>query len=369
MASINVGPRTLVDELVNSARKFVLVQKVVDLLTQQQQFEQLSGSGFTYLMGRFQAEMRQEAAQFLADDGAAYFALLASLQTLVDLRQAILAEDGLLGRVPSDGEAKRQFAEMWGAVTQQSEAFGGQLDSFRDNLQTLHGHFQEKYSYFHEALEAESTDLPAEIAAKQHVIQTLNEQVHQDIVQIVEGADKLSTGGSDLVTGLLTVVELEDVVDADGMDETVEKMLEKGPDEASSFSIGAFEPLEEGAADLTAAQADLKQSNQALVTAYRALARLHIAIAIAKAIEVQAGQFTRALAAFEQACDGLSQLWTSSDGSGVGDSLAQFGRAVASADGGEPTARLIEQLQQTQDGWSEVALSLQTIRRDLTQGG
>ena len=88
-----------------------------------------------------------------------------------------------------------------------------------------------------------------------------------NIDDIVSGSEKLSTGGSDLITGILTVVDVSEIFEAQDLNETLEKTVEADP--SPTFAIGAFQTLEEGSEELTQAQVELKSNNDALAEAYQ----------------------------------------------------------------------------------------------------
>ena len=82
---INIGPMTLSQDLRTNAGKFALAQKCADLLRQQQPFLSLGGSGFTYVMSRFQTKIQAEARQFADAYGPRYSAILSATEAFVTL--------------------------------------------------------------------------------------------------------------------------------------------------------------------------------------------------------------------------------------------------------------------------------------------
>lgn len=136
----DIGPRTLSQDLMTCAGKFVLAQKFTDLLLQQQPFLSLGGSGFTYVMGKFQANIQDEAKRFFDEYGPRYGNILSATESFATLWQS-LGEDDLesMRAVGSDTKARDSFSAIFQEVAEQAAAIGAELASLQQDLQALSG--------------------------------------------------------------------------------------------------------------------------------------------------------------------------------------------------------------------------------------
>ena len=361
----DIGPKTLSQDLATSAGKFVLAQKFTDLLIQQQPFLSLGGSGFTFIMGRFQTKIQNEARRFFDAYGPRYSTVLADTESFVTLWQS-LSEDDLesMRAIGSDAAARENFGAIFQEVAKQAAAIGTELAGLQQDLQALSRELKEDYAFYHDALDAEEKDLPGELGRDRQAIDDLNRDIYQNIDDIVAGSEKLSTGGGELITGILTVVDVSEIFEAENLDDKIEKAVEAEPD--PTFAIGAFQTLEEGSEELTQAQIDLKRNNDALAEAYQHLAHTKAAIAVAKAIESQSAQFAQALSAFQRANAGLVSLWGATDGDGISGAMAQFAREIVAAADADTAVNLLGQVRQATPQWQEVSQVLEQIKHKLS---
>ena len=364
----NIGPNTLSQDLPTSADKFVLAQKCTDLLIQQQSFLSLGGSGFTFVMSRFQTKIQDEARRFFNEYGPRYSAILSDTNSFVALWQA-LSDDNLdsMRTVGSDATARETFGTIFQEVAEQAAAIGAELVTLQQDLHALSGQLNEDYAFYRDALDAEAKDLPGELSRDRQEIDELNQKIYQNIDDIVSGSEKLSTGGSDLITGILTVVDVSEIFEAQDLNETLEKTVEADP--SPTFAIGAFQTLEEGSEELTQAQVDLKSNNDALAEAYQRLAQTQAAIAVAKAIESQSAQFVQALSAFQQASASLVTLWGATDRDGISGAIYQFAHQIDAAADADTAVNLLEQVREATPQWQVVGQVLEQIKHKLSGVG
>jgi len=364
----NIGPMTLSQDLRTSAGKFALAQKCADLLRQQQPFLSLGGSGFTYVMSRFQTKIQAEAGQFFDAYGPRYSAILSATEGFVSLWQALNDDDlDSMRAIGSDATAREAFAADFRAIAQEAAAIGAALAALGDDLRALRRELDDDYSFYHDALDAEARDLPGELDRDQQEIDDLNEKIYQNIDDIVSGSEKLSTGGSDLITGILTVVDVSEIVEAEDMTEKIEKTA--GVETSPTFAIGAFQTLEEGSEELTQAQVDLKRNNDALAEAYQRLALTRAAITVAKAIESQSSQFRQALSEFEQTGASLAALWGATGRDGIGGGLVEFAHAVDAAADADTAVDLLGQVREATPLWQAAGDVLEQVKRKLSGMG
>lgn len=364
----DIGPRTLSQDLMTCAGKFVLAQKFTDLLLQQQPFLSLGGSGFTYVMGKFQANIQDEAKRFFDEYGPRYGNILSATESFATLWQS-LGEDDLesMRAVGSDTKARDSFSAIFQEVAEQAAAIGAELASLQQDLQALSGQLKGDYDFYHEGLNAEARDLPEELSRDWQEIDDLNEKIYQNIDDIVSGSENLSTGGSDLMTGILTVVDVSEIFEAQDLNETLEKTVEADP--SPTFAIGAFQTLEEGAEELTQAQVDLKHNNDALAEAYQRLAHTRAAITVAKAIESQSAQFKQALSDFEQANADLITLWGATGKGGLSGAMAQFAREIDAAADADTAVDLLRRVREAIPPWQAVGQVVEQIKHKLSGVG
>ncbi len=360
-----IGPQTLSQDLMTSAGKFVLAQKFTDLLLQQQPFLSLGGSGFTFVMGNIQTRIQDEARRFFDELGPRYNANLSDTESFTMLWQSLSEDDlGGMRAVGSDATARENFGAIFQEVAKQAVAIGADWVTLQQGLQALSGKLNEDYALYHDALNAEEHDLPGELSRDQQEIDELNRNIYQNINDIVSGSEKLSTGGSDLITGILTVVDVSEIVEAQNLEEGLEKTVEADP--SPTFAIGAFQTLEEGSEELTQAQVDLKRNNDALAEAYQRLAHMRAAITVAKAIDSQIAQFAQALSAFQQANASLVSLWGATGGDGISGAMAQFAHEIDAAADADTAVNLLGQVQQALPQWQAVGQVLEQIKHGLS---
>ena len=364
----SIGPQTLRQDLTTSAGKFALAQKFTDLLIQQQPFLSLGGSGFTFVMSRFQTKIQGEARRFFDEYGPRYSAILSATESFVALWQA-LSDDDLdsMRAVGSDAAARENFGAIFQEVSQQAAAIGAELVTLQQELQALSGQLKEDYTFYHDALDAEAKDLPGELSRDQQEIDELNQKIYQNIDAIVSGSEKLSTGGSDLITGILTVVDVSEIFEAQDLNETLEKTAEADP--SPTFAIGAFQTLEEGSEELTQAQVELRSNNDALAEAYQRLAHTRAAITVAKAIESQSSQFAHALSDFERAGASLVTLWGATASDGISGAMYQFARQIDAAADADTAVNLLGLVREATPQWQTVGQVLEQIKHRLSGVG
>lgn len=363
-----IGPRTLSHDLTTSAGKFVLAQKYTDLLIQQQPFLSLGGSGFTFVMSDTQSKIQAEAKHFFDEYGPRYSAVLSATESFVTLWQALNDDDlDSMRAVGSDATAREAFSADFQAIAKEAAAIGAALVTLDIDLQGLSRELDDDYSFYHRALEAEARDLPGELDGEQQAIDDLNQKIYQNIDDIVSGSEKLSTGGSDLITGILTVVDVSEIVEAEDLNEKIEKTV--GVETSPTFAIGAFQTLEEGSEELTQAQVDLKRNNDALAEAYQRLAHTRAAITVAKAIDSQGAQFIQALSEFKQASASLATLWGTTGRDGIGGALYEFAGAINAAAGADTAVNLLGQVREATPQWQAVGEVLEQIKRKLSGVG
>lgn len=364
----DIGPQTLSQDLRTSADKFVLAQKCTDLLLQQQPFLSLGGAGFTFVMSKFQTKIQDEASRFFDEYGPRYNTILSNTGSFVTLWQAFSDDDPESMRtVGTDAAARESFGAVFRELAGQAAAIGAEWGALRQDLQALSHQLNEDYAFYHDALDAEARDLPGEIDRDRQEIDDLNQKIYQNVDDIVSGAEKLSTGGGDLITGILTVVDVSEIFEAEDLTERVEKTVEADP--SPTFAIGAFQTLEEGSEELTQAQLDLKHNSDALADAYQRLAHTQAAITVAKAIESQSFQFTRALSDFDQASASLVTLWGATDRAGIGGALREFAREIDAAADANTAADLLERVREVTPQWQAVGEAQTQIKRKLSAVG
>lgn len=363
-----IGPNTLSQELTTSADKFVLAQKYTDLLLQQQPFLSLGGAGFTFVMSRFQTRIQEQAKRFFDEYGSRYSAVLAATESFVSLWQALSGDDlGALRGVGSDATARETLGEVFQEVAAQAVAVGAELVTLQQDLHELSLKLNDDYAFYRDALDAEAQDLPGELLHDRQEIDDLSQKIYQNINDIVSGSEKLSTGGGDIITGILTIVDVSEIFEAEDLNEKLAKTVEAEP--SPTFAIGAFQTLEEGSEELTQAQIDLKDNNDALAEAYQRLAQTQAAIAVAKAIESQSAQFAQALSDFQQASARLVTRWGATDRDGIGGAASQFARQLAAAADADTTVNLLGQVQEAAPQWQAVGQVLEQIKHKLSGGG
>jgi hypothetical protein len=364
----SIGPQTLSQDLTTSAGKFALAQKFTDLLIQQQPFLSLGGSGFTFVMSRFQTKIQDEARRFFNEYGPRYSAILSATESFGALWQAISNDDlDSMRAVGSDATARDTFGAVFQEVAKEAAAIGAELVALQQDLHGLSSRLKEEYTFYHDALDAEAEDLPGELSRDQQEIDDLNQEIYQNIDDIVSGSEKLSTGGSDLITGILTVVDVSEIFEAQDLNETLEKTVEADP--SPTFAIGAFQTLEEGSEELTQAQVDLKRNNDALADAYQRLAHTRAAITVARAIGSQSSQFVHALSDFERAGASLVTLWGATDGDGISGAMYQFARQIDTAADADTAVNLLGQVREATPQWQEVGQVLEQIKHKLSGVG
>ena len=169
------------------------------------------------------------------------------------------------------------------------------------------------------------------------------------------------------MTGILTVVDVSEIFEAQDLNETLEKTVEADP--SPTFAIGAFQTLEEGAEELTQAQVDLKHNNDALAEAYQRLAHTRAAITVAKAIESQSAQFKQALSDFEQANAGLITLWGATGKGGISEVMAQFAREIDAAADADTAIDLLRRVREAIPPWQAVGQVVEQIKHKLSGVG
>ncbi len=177
----SIGPQTLSQDLTTSAGKFVLAQKCTDLLIQQQPFLSLGGSGFTFVMSRFQTRIQGEARTFFNEYGPRYSAILSATESFVALWQA-LSDDDLesMRAVGSDAAARENFGAIFQEVSKQAAAIGAELVTLQQDLRALNLKLNDDNAFYHDALDAEAKDLPGELSRDQQEIDELNQKIYSN---------------------------------------------------------------------------------------------------------------------------------------------------------------------------------------------